>query len=128
MSHEHLLIASQFLEKIYIHGSIDLRRWAKTTNNYDFILLVNSLKPTKNKMHIWNGHDSYCTMWSTGGLKQDRHVLMETPPAEIFCSNCVDQYRKLSPKTNQKIFDVMYRLKNSDDIVNSKSDIDPSLF
>ncbi|WP_162689783.1 hypothetical protein [Acinetobacter sp. CFCC 11171] len=128
MTHEHLIDASDFLNKIAIHGSIDLLRWTKTTDNFDFILLVNKLKLTKNKMHIWNGQDSYCTMWGTGGLKQDRHILTDTPPADVFCSTCVDQYRRHVPKENQKIFDVMYRLKPEDQDNVLENDIDPSLF
>lgn len=128
MTHEQLLDASSFLSKIAIHGSIDLHRWNKTTNDFDFILLVNKLKLTKNKMHIWNGQDSYCTMWSTGGLKQDRHILTDTPPADVFCSNCVDQYRRHVPKEHQKIFDNMYKLKTADDDSTLENDIDPSLF
>lgn len=128
MVHEHLLVASDFLNKIAIHGSIDLQRWTKTKDNFDFILLVNKLKPTKNKMHIWNGQDSYCTMWGTGGLKQDRHILTDTPPADVFCSTCVDQYRRHVPKENQKVFDIMYRLKAEDKDSSPENDIDPSLF
>lgn len=110
-THEHLVLAKNFLNKIIDKGTIDLRYWVETDKSYDFILLVNERRLTQNKVHIWNRIDSYCNNWSTGGLKQDRHILVETPPAEVFCSICVDQYRKHGPKQNQKVFDIMYRLQ-----------------
>lgn len=128
MTHEHLIVANSFLNKISTYGSIDLQRWTKTNDEYEFVLLVNGLKPTKNKIHIWNGQDSYCSMWSTGGLKQDRHILTEHPPTDVFCSNCVDQYRRYVPKGKQKHFDEMYRLRSYEDFLLINNDIDPSLF
>lgn len=131
MKHKSLPEALVFINKIAAYGSIDLQRWGKTQNEYDFIMLINSLKPTKNKIHLWNGRDSFCSMWSTGGLKQDRHILTLIPPADVFCSHCVDQYRRLVPKDKQKLFDANYRLVSTDLLTSCNPDINdihPNLF
>jgi hypothetical protein len=127
MTHDHLADAINFLNKIGQHGSIDLRHWRKTKDDYNFILLINSLKPHKYKTHIWDGQDSYCNMWSTGGLKKDRHILSKEPVSEFFCSNCVDQYRRLVHQTKQKQFDATYRLIDHS-TTQEDDNIDPSLF
>ena len=45
------------------------------------------LKVTNKICHIWNGVDTACAMWSTGGLKKSKGKVFEKPTSKI-CSNC----------------------------------------
>ena len=40
--------------------------------------LFNQLKP-KAKAHLWDGSDTACRLWSTGGIKQTRPGWITTP-------------------------------------------------
>jgi hypothetical protein len=42
----------------------------------------------KAKAHIWNGNDTACRMWSTGGLKKSRYEERVDPGAHEICSMC----------------------------------------
>lgn len=51
--------------------------------------LFNELKP-KGKYHLWDGRDTACRLWSTGGINQARagwHTV-DVPPARALCHTC----------------------------------------
>ena len=56
--------------------------------------LFNERKP-KNRYHAWNGADTACRMWSTGGIKQNRKgwVWSAAPPEGrelcLMCEVCL---------------------------------------
>ena len=52
--------------------------------------LFNELKP-KGKAHVWNGADTACTMWTTGGFRHDRAgwVVEATPRLRPVCQMCM---------------------------------------
>lgn len=65
--------------------------------------LVNQIKP-KGKAHFWKealeiegiGHlqaDTYCHMWSTGGLKKDGWDVVDETDKEV-CSMCQNNWGK----------------------------------
>lgn len=51
--------------------------------------LFNALKP-KAKYHHWNGRDTACRLWSTGGINQARPgwTVAPTPPLRPLCHMC----------------------------------------
>lgn len=53
-----------------------------------FIVLENGLSEPSGKSHAWNGKDTACRMWSTGGLPRHKRwgYYAETPTA--MCSQC----------------------------------------
>lgn len=51
----------------------------------------------KSKKHIWdsNNNDTYCTMWSTGGLKKNKDwLLSEREPGKETCTMCINNYKR----------------------------------
>ena len=44
----------------------------------------------KAKAHIWNGVDTACRMWSTGGLKKSRYEEQEDRGAHEVCHMCFE--------------------------------------
>jgi hypothetical protein len=44
----------------------------------------------KAKAHIWNGNDTLCRMWSTGGLKRSRFEVRQDRGAHEVCHMCVE--------------------------------------
>lgn len=58
--------------------------------------LFNELKP-KGKYHHWDGHDTACTLWSTGGINQARAgwLVVDAPPRRELCHMCKE---KASPR------------------------------
>jgi hypothetical protein len=60
--------------------------------------LYNELKPM-GKYHLWNGSDTSCRMWSTGGLKQSRPgwVFVEKKPERDFSQMCMVNKEKGIP-------------------------------
>lgn len=51
------------------------------------LYLVNT--STSSKSHIWNGTDSLCRMWSTGGLSRSSYSLFNDPGANGVCKICL---------------------------------------
>lgn len=51
--------------------------------------LYNELK-AKAKYHHWDGRDTACRMWSTGGINQARAgwIVVDVPPARALCHMC----------------------------------------
>jgi hypothetical protein len=49
----------------------------------------------KQKAHIWNGEDTACRMWSTGGLKKELFVIDETSLGKDICVMCLNNNKKL---------------------------------
>lgn len=50
----------------------------------------------KNKLsklaHLWNGKDTWCRLFSTGGLKQENYKVVEQNDLPI-CTMCDNKYR-----------------------------------
>ncbi len=48
-----------------------------------------------NVAHIWDGADTFCTMWSTGGLKVNRGYSVKSQLlGRRICQQCAANYRK----------------------------------
>lgn len=58
-------------------------------NKVGFVCRVNSLGQSKGRTHIWDGSDTVCRMWSTGGLKQVKYEFLVSAPTPI-CKNCLN--------------------------------------
>lgn len=53
-----------------------------------YIARRNSRGRVSGKTHLWNGQDTMCRMWSSGGLQaKHQYRYFFAPPSE-FCSNC----------------------------------------
>lgn len=48
--------------------------------------LLNRIKASK--AHIWDGEDTVCRMWGTGGLLQSAYEVVSEPGAKGVCSMC----------------------------------------
>ena len=48
--------------------------------------LIRSRKPKV--IHIWNGKDTACRLYSTGGLVKDRYIALSNPPNLPVCTMC----------------------------------------
>ena len=48
------------------------------------------LNPRKkiSKAHLWTGSDSYCSMFTTGGMRKEKQQLFETPLGKKICLMC----------------------------------------
>jgi len=44
-----------------------------------------------NVAHLWDGHDTLCTMWSTGGLKKSSYLVAADPGTARICTMCGEQ-------------------------------------
>lgn len=42
-----------------------------------------------NTLHIWDGRDTACRMWSTGGLVKRKYVFTISREGRKTCKNCV---------------------------------------
>jgi hypothetical protein len=53
-------------------------------------------RPTSKKgaAHLWNGHDTLCTMYSTGGMSKRRNKVMPTADGRRICAMCQVNNRK----------------------------------
>lgn len=50
----------------------------------------------KRKVHVWNEdtNDTYCSMWSTGGIDKSNYELGFQPVSSKICKNCMHVYNK----------------------------------
>lgn len=44
----------------------------------------------KARAHLWNGEDTACRMWSTGGLKKSRFEVKDEKGAHEICLMCTN--------------------------------------
>ena len=75
-------------------------------NKVGFVCRVNSLGQSKGRTHIWDGSDTVCRMWSTGGLKQVKYEFLVSAPTSV-CQNCLhhENYcgHDTTPVTEQQV-------------------------
>ncbi|MGK7940749.1 MAG: hypothetical protein AB4062_11500 [Crocosphaera sp.] len=95
-SFELLKDAVNLADKILEAGKIDLQYW-KQENNQDSIyykfLVCKEKRQTK--AHIWDGLDTFCTMWSTGGLGNAKgYNLYNTNLGRDICTMCSKNSQK----------------------------------
>lgn len=56
------------------------------------------LKKGKARAHLWNGTDTVCRMWSTGGLKARKQFLVcDTSENRKICHMCQTVAKKIVP-------------------------------
>ena len=67
----------------------DGRPMGKTARKELMNFLFNGLK-SNGKYHYWDGRDTACRLWSTGGINQARAgwEVVPTPPARPLCHMC----------------------------------------
>lgn len=64
--------------------------------------LLNERKP-KSMAHLWDGRDTACRLWSTGGIKQSRPgwITTTTPMGRSMCQMCLikagDEWERKAP-------------------------------
>lgn len=62
------------------------------------------LKKGKARAHLWNGSDTVCRMWSTGGLRARRQFLVcDTPEGRKICHMCQAVTNKLTAQKAEGI-------------------------
>jgi hypothetical protein len=57
------------------------------------VYLLNPLK-AKSAAHYWDGKDTLCRMYSTGGLSKLKQQIFNEPMGKPICSMCVNVQRK----------------------------------
>lgn len=72
----------------------------------NFMFLVNTAK--RSKSHIWDGRDSLCTMWSTGGLKQEFYGVYREPGENGICAMCQGELEKREQLTLPVLTSIEY--------------------
>lgn len=53
--------------------------------------LVSRVKHWKKRAHLWDGADTFCRMYLTGGLRQDRYEVADTHEGKPICLMCSTQ-------------------------------------
>ena len=49
---------------------------------------------TRNKAHYWDGSDTLCRMWTTGGMNQRRKwIVSNAPHGHPLCTRCINVTR-----------------------------------
>lgn len=93
-----LLDAVDFASRILEVKQIDLLHWEIESSEFDIwekFLICNYSKESKaKKAHLWNGLDTFCNMWSTGGLGY-KYDLFNTDLNREICTMCFNKKRKL---------------------------------
>ena len=49
----------------------------------------------KNKAHLWTGEDSYCNMYTTGGMRKTRYELKDEKGDKELCLMCTNVFKKI---------------------------------
>jgi hypothetical protein len=66
------------------------------------VYLLNPLK-AKSAAHYWDGKDTLCRMYSTGGLSKLKQQIFNDPMGKPICSMCVNVQRKTSMQAKPKV-------------------------
>ncbi len=64
--------------------------------------LLNPLK-AKSAAHYWDGKDTLCRMYSTGGLSKRKQQIFNDPMGKPICSMCVNVQRKTTMQPEPKV-------------------------
>ncbi len=95
-----LLDAVDFAFKILEVGEVDLQYW-EIADEYDlwdrFLVRDYGKKDRKYKAHIWDGLNTLCKMWSTGGLGY-KYDLFKTDLNRDICTMCFNKLRQKQAK------------------------------
>lgn len=86
------------------------------------LYLVNTSKSSKS--HFWDGTDSYCRMWSTGGIIQASYSLSAEPSTQGVCKLCLSAANR--PGTTE-IWIYVLELQNGHYYVGQTGDISARL-
>ncbi|MEA5552109.1 hypothetical protein VB713_14265 [Anabaena cylindrica UHCC 0172] len=94
-SFETVRSAGELASKILKVSKLDLQHWTKHENTSDLSdkFLIHHHK--KSKAHLWEGLDTFCHMWITGGLG-DGYNLFDTDLDRRICTMCCNQQRILT--------------------------------
>jgi hypothetical protein len=73
-------------------------------------------KGTKNSAHYWDGNDTACRMWSTGGMNKDRKWSVHADPgSHPICSMCASAWPGLA------------RAHHSTEVMEAKAEMESSI-
>lgn len=61
-------------------------------------LIRRSVNSRKSAAHIWRGNDTFCTMFSTGGMNPKRYIVHDDPCDRRICHMCNNNYEKVTGK------------------------------
>lgn len=50
--------------------------------------LISKNRDSKKKVHLWNNEDTYCKMYSTGGLSQKKYIVSDNTENKEICQMC----------------------------------------
>lgn len=64
--------------------------------------LLNPLK-AKSAAHYWDGKDTLCRMYSTGGLSKLKQQIFNEPMGKPICSMCVNVQRKTTMQADSPL-------------------------
>lgn len=99
-----LLDAVDFACKILEVKQIDLVYWKVLSSELDiwenFLICNRSKEDKTKKAHLWSGLDTFCNMWSTGGLGY-KYDLFNTDLHRDICTMCFNKKRKLDDKIDR---------------------------
>ncbi len=98
-SFESLSDAVNLVSRILSVRHLDLQYWDKLdiSDIHDKYLVRNHGK--KRKAHLWNGVDTLCTMWSTGGFGSGiGYDLYSDNCEKDVCSMCINNLNKQHQK------------------------------
>lgn len=86
---EHISDAVEQASKVIARSEINTEYWSESKGGIDNIFLLRKGKK-KQKAHLWNGVDTFCRMWSTGGLnaKKGDFILSSSTYGKGICSLC----------------------------------------
>ena len=68
--------------------------------------------------HLWDGADTVCRMWSTGGLAKRKYSVQGKDMGLPVCSMCANVFGRLNPKAEfcalgDVVLDVLAELESS---------------
>lgn len=100
---KHIADAVDQVSKVLDRGVIETEYWNGLKADVHSIFLLSKGKK-KQKAHLWNGIDTFCRMWSTGGLntKKGDFILSSTACGKEVCSLCKNK----APEGNHYLTEV----------------------
>ncbi|MCD9519926.1 GIY-YIG nuclease family protein [Photobacterium phosphoreum] len=86
---EQIMDAVEQASKVIDRGLIDTQYWIEVKTGVHNSFLFRKGKK-KQKVHLWNGMDTFCRMWSTGGLNEQKgdFTLSSSTFSKVVCSLC----------------------------------------
>lgn len=56
-----------------------------------------NLNKNISKAHFWDDGDTYCKLYSTGGLRKSRQTVIDHPHGKPICVMCINVWNKFNP-------------------------------